>query len=255
MTADPRREPKSPGALPYGDETYADGFAAGYGEGLREGLREVLGHVTRGHTVAELRMLVESRLARIHEDVELKRKSLTNPPQRTPWTALLRTPRPAPRPVGEPALPEFAFGRSYLFREERPDRALAFLRRVAPEHARVLWVSQQPPPELGGGGADRVVPIRPTARAGGDGSVPGVGPGEIAGRIQTLCGGGPPVVVFSDALEYLLSEYGPETTVRFAMWLPPWAQESGGTAIVSLDPGTMAEQDLRRVQKAFTSLV
>jgi hypothetical protein len=252
----PRRELRGPSVAEraVGDDSYAEAYANGYGEGLRESLRELLGHITRGHTVAELRMLVESRLARVAEDVDLKRKGLTGPPQRTPWSALLKPPRPdaAPVAVGT-SQPDWAIGQSYLFREERPEHAPRFVQRAAGRHEGVVWVGHHPPPELGVP-PDRVTHLRPSGRPTGDGTTAGIGPGEIAGQIQSVHDQLGSILVYTDALEYLLTEYGAEPTVRFAMWLGPWAQENRSTTVVSLDPGAMEERDLRRVLKAFSTL-
>ncbi len=261
MTDEPRRDarpvPLAPPPRTAGDDAYADAYAAGYGEGIRESLREVLGHASRGHTVAEIRMLIEGRLARVAEDIELKKKGLTGPPQRTEWRALLKPP-PRPAPVAVPAAagpvvgPEWALGGSYLFREERPERGPEFVGRNAARHEGVVWVSHQPPPDLGLP-ADRVTHLRPTGRLAAGGQTP-IGPGEAAGQIQAVHDRLGSILVYTDAIEYLLTEHGADPTVRFATWLAPWAQENRSTAVVSLDPGTMEERDLRRVQKVFSHL-
>jgi hypothetical protein len=247
------RSPSAPDRAA-GDDSYAEAYANGYGEGLRESLRELLGHITRGHTVAELRLLVESRLARVSEDVELRRKGLTGPPQRTPWNALLKPPRPGGAPErAAGALPDWAVGQSYLFREERPEHAPRFVQRSAARHDGVVWVSHHAPPDLGLP-PERIAHLRPTGHPTGDGTTAGIGPGEVAGQIQSFHDLRGSILVYTDALEYLLTEYGSEPTVRFAMWLGPWAQENRSTTVVSLDPGAMEERDLRRVLKAFTTL-
>ncbi|MCI4318467.1 MAG: hypothetical protein L3J96_08005, partial [Thermoplasmata archaeon] len=96
--SDPAQEPSgTPGrAATPPDEESANAYADGYGEGLREAFREVLQHASRGHTAQELRILIESRLARWREDVEVKRKSLLGPPRRPSWGPLLRPPVPPP---------------------------------------------------------------------------------------------------------------------------------------------------------------
>ena len=68
-----RRDPAPPARddAPRPDEEYARTYADGYEEGVRSALREVLQHASRGHTAQELRILIESRLARLEEEVEL----------------------------------------------------------------------------------------------------------------------------------------------------------------------------------------
>jgi hypothetical protein len=257
VTASPRRDPRAAPPAPDpsgGEDDYANAFAAGYGEGLRESLREMLANASRGYTASELRMLIQSRLARVPEDVDLKRKSLTGPPRRPAWGALLR--RPGVRPPAAPeaaeveALPAWSAGRSYLFNEQRPDRGPRFVASVAARHRGVVWVSHQPAPVLGLP-EERVLSIRPSGGAEESGSGPGGLAGQITGFRERAEG---PVLVYTDALEYFLTEAGTEVTVRFAVWLPPWAQETGSTAVVSLDAPAMEERDYRRVQRAYSTL-
>ena len=254
----PENRSSTPAERPTGDSAYADAYAAGYGEGLREALREMMQHASRGHTAAELRILLESRLARVAEDTELKRRSLTAPPRRPAWGPLLRSPTGAPSGLsaGAPsdALPAWSAGGSYLFREERPAAGIRFVRRIADRHAQLLWVSADDPPELALA-PERASHVRPSARPTADGTTVGTGPGEVAGAIQRATERGGPVLVYLDALEFFLTEYGTEPTLRFATWLGSWAKETGSTAVVSVDPGTMEERDRRRLQRAFGTLV
>ncbi|MGI0151647.1 MAG: hypothetical protein ACREC5_06910, partial [Thermoplasmata archaeon] len=239
MSGEPRRDPRRNPPEP-GDTAYADAYAAGFGEGLRESLREVLQHAARGHTTAEIRILVESRIARIPEETELKRRSLVSPPRRPAWGALLRPPAPvAPEPPSAPgpgASAGWQPGTSYLFREERPREGIRFAREVADRHQRIVWVSHDDPPALGVPG-ERVVSVRPSARPPGGSA--GAEPGEIAGRVQRARTEGGPVLAYVDALEFFVTEFGSEPTVRFATWLGTWARESGSTCILSVDPGTL----------------
>ncbi len=266
MTSEPARGLRPPAAPPPppatpaeapppGDASYAEAYAAGYGEGVRDSLREVLTHAARGHTTAEIRILVESRIARIPEEVELKRRSLTQPPRRPAWGALLRAPGPVPpapaaAPTAGPAAPPapFAPGTAYLFREEQPREGIRFAREVAGRHGRILWVSPERPPDLGLP-ADRISFLPPRARpATGE---EGGGPGEIAGRIRSSPADDGAVLAYVDALEYFATEFGAETTVRFATWLASWARETGATVVVSLDPKSLPEREFSRLQRAF----
>lgn len=258
MTEEPRKDPHNlpPPERASGDASYAEAYAAGYGEGLRESLKELLQHASRGHTATELRILVESRLARVPEDVELKRKSLLNPPRRTAWNSWLRPPAPptagtAPA-ASPPELPTFVPGSSYLFREERPRLGPRFVATIAAQHAGGVWVSSSDPPDphllIG-----KWLTVRPSARPSGNGNAPGGGPGEVAGRIQEATGPGG-LLVYLDTLEMFLTEHGSETTLKFATWLGGWAKENRSTAVVSVDPGAFSEQDRRRLQRAFNIL-
>jgi Protein of unknown function (DUF835) len=241
------------------DEEYARTYAAGYEEGVRSALRELLGHVSRGHTPAELRMLVESRLARLSEEVELKRRSLLAPPRQPAWAALLRAPaaaRPWLAPVGSsPHLGEVrvAAGRSLLIKEERPQRALEVLQEGARQFPRVVVVSLHPP-ELPGIPPDHRLVVPVAAGADRPGVAP-LGPGEISGRLRepTEAPGG--ALVYVDALEYLATEHTLEMTLRFVHWLVNQVSETGSALLVSFDPRSIDLKDLSRLERAFQSVV
>ncbi|MCI4337856.1 MAG: DUF835 domain-containing protein [Thermoplasmata archaeon] len=248
-----RKEPNpAEPPAPAGDAEFAEGYIQGYAEGLREGLRELLQHASQGHTTAELRVLVKSRISRIPEDVELKRRHLLAPPRRSSWEPLLK---PPPRSSGGTALsdsagPQWAPGKAFLFREERPRAAVRFAQAQASHHTRALWISFEAPPPLGlGEGA--VEWLRPSVNRPGDPEAgSGSDPGAIAGRIKER-GSDPPLLVYLDALEELRTQYGNELTLRFASWLGQWVAGSDSTVVASLDDATLAEPERRRLQRSF----
>ena len=245
---------------PPADEEYARAYAAGYEEGVRNALRETLEHISRGHTPQEVRMLTASRLARLSEEVELKRKSLLAPPRRPAWGSLLRPPAPArpwtgPVPGATTASVRLLPGRSLLVREERPARALEILRANAGAFSRVATVSMRPP-ELPGFPSGH----RTDLTVGGPGSAEGPGaagltPGEISGRLRdpTEAPGG--ALVYVDALEYLATEHGLEVTVKFVHWLVTQAQETGSALLVSFDPRSLDVRDVSRLERAFETVL
>ena len=241
---------------PPADEEYARAYAAGYEEGVRGALRETLEHISRGHTPQEVRMLTASRLARLSEEVELKRKSLLAPPRRPAWGSLLRPPAPArpwagPVPGASAAAIRLVPGRSLLVREERPARAVEILRANAGSFPRVATVSMRPP-DLPGVPADHRLDLT----VGGPG--PGTGgltPGEISGRLRdpTEAPGG--ALVYVDALEFLATEHGLEMTVKFIHWLVTQAQETGSALLVSFDPRSLDVRDVSRLERAFETVL
>ena len=262
MNATERRngEPSSRDEEPPADEEYARAYAAGYEEGVRGALRETLEHVSRGHTPQEIRMLTASRLARLSEEVELKRKSLLAPPRRPAWGSLLRPPAPArpwtgPVPGASAAAIRLVPGRSLLVREERPTRAVEILRANAPSFPRVAIVSMRPPEVPGVSAAHRTdltvggVVTSEGATAGG------LTPGEISGRLRdpTEAPGG--ALVYVDALEYLATEHGLEMTVKFVHWLVTQAQETGSALLVSFDPRSLDVRDVSRLERAFETVL
>ena len=241
------------------DEDYARAYAAGFGEGIRSALREILQHTSRGHTAQELRILAESRLARLNEEVELKRKSLLAPPRRPAWNSLLRAPQPArpwvaPVPGASPN-PRLKSGASVLVREERPARALDFLRASAPGFPRVVLVSMRPPELVPPPGTERL-----EVALGGRGTPDGRGaehltPGEIGGRLRepTEAPGG--ALVYVDALEYLATEHTFEQTLQFVHWLVTQAKETGSALVVSFDRRSIDLKDLSRLEHAFDTVI
>lgn len=242
---------------PPADEEYARTYAAGYEEGVRSGLREVLQHTSRGHTAQELRILVESRLARLDEEVELKRRSLLAPPRRPAWNSLLRAPQPARQWVptfGTPgtASPRLNPGRSVLLREEKPARAVEILRANLQEFPRAALVSLRPP-ELPGLSKERRLDIVPSGSDLAGGSR--LSPGEIGGHLRepTESPGG--ALVYVDALEYLIGEYGLELTLKFANWLVAQAEQTSSALIVSFDPRAIDTRELSRLERAFQTVL
>ena len=262
MNASERRNsgPRPPEEEPPADEEYARAYAAGYEEGVRGALRETLEHVGRGHTPQEIRMLTASRLARLSEEVELKRKSLLAPPRRPAWGSLLRPPAPArawtgPIPGATVTSYKLLPGRSLLVREERPVRAVEILRGNASSFPRVATVSMRPP-EVSAVSADRRTDIVVGGPTAADGSGPGaLTPGEISGRLRdpTEAPGG--ALVYVDALEYLATEHGLDLTVKFVHWLVTQAQETGSALLVSFDPRSLDVRDVSRLERAFESVL
>ncbi len=231
------------------DDEYARAYSEGYGEGLRDALREMLAHLSRGHTPHEVRMIVESRLARVREEVELKRKSLLSPPRRPSWGALLRPPAPGNEPG--PSAPETVLaGRSVLFLEERPARAIACAEASAAGFARILVLSFHPP-TLRGVPAERIefVPVR-SSGVGGEGA----DPSGLSGRILEALGRGGGTLVYLDAVEVLSSEAGAERTSKFVTWLAGEVARGAGALIASADPAALDAKERVLYQRAFNAV-
>jgi hypothetical protein len=231
------------------DDEYIEGYSKGYGDGLREALREVRAHTARGASPQELRMIIESRLARIPEDVEVRRKGLLAPPRRPPWTSLLR-PAAAPTTWAPPrtALPSPAVapGTSVLVREARPDRAVELLRRSAPNFRRVVLVSRRPP-EIPGANVTAIVPA---ARAGGDGGRGALEPEVLAGQIDQFVSEGS-VLTYLDEVEFLTSEYGVGPTIQILQWFTSRAIQNGSAVVACLHPNALNPRELSTVERAF----
>ena len=234
------------------DEEYADAYSEGYGEGLREAFREVLSHVGRGHTVGEIRVLVESRLARIRDDVSAKRRNILGPPRRPAWGALLRPPtgsRPEPD-----SIPRLARGSSYLFREDRPRHALTFVSRAGGEYGRILCVTTNPP-EFAGVPRNRIEVLRLALPSPGLGASEGeLDPGGLGGRIKEATEAAGGALVYLDALEVMSTEYSLDTTLKFVNFVTAQVARTGSAFVASVDPGTLEDRDLRRLQRSFNTV-
>jgi hypothetical protein len=245
-------EPEEPPA----DEGYARTYAAGYEEGLRTALREVLAHASRGRTNQELRALIQSRLAQLAEEVDLKRRSLLGPPRTRPFGDLVRGPRstgpgagtaPGPGGLRGPLGPK----ETVLVREARPERAVELLRVSRARFPRLALVSLRPP-ALGEPNVETVVV---SVRDPGGSSAGHLSPGEVAGRLRAPLEAAGGALVYVDALEFFVGEEGPEVTLRFARWLVEEVQASGSALIVSYDPRALAGTDGSRLERLFGEVV
>ncbi|MHB1435883.1 MAG: DUF835 domain-containing protein [Thermoplasmata archaeon] len=229
------------------DEEFARAYALGYEEGIRTALKEMIEHAARGHSPAELRMLLESRVARLSEEVEVKRRTLLAPPRRTVWATATAPPRPwSGSPAGRtPRL--LAPGRGYLVPEPRPDRALELIRGSAPGAPRILLISRRPP-ELPGVPDDRRVDLRPS---GTDNPSAAGSLGELSGRIRDALSGSPGAWIYLDAVEFLLTSLSPELVLHFVRWLLDLVEEAKAGLIVSVDPSALEPRDFSRLSHLF----
>jgi hypothetical protein len=251
---EPRR-PSAPADAPSSgapDDEYARAYSEGYGEGLREALREMLQHASRGHTASELRLLIESRLARVRDEVELKRKSVLSPPRRPSWGAMLRPPSPAPPgpTSGRTDGAVVGAGDSFLFREERPTRAWALTVASASRFPRTVVASLRPP-TLPGVPADRVTFVR-VGTSNVDGAISD--PGQLAGAIRPAIEAPGGALVYLDACETLATEAGAETMLKFITWLTGEAAATGSAVVVSIDPRSLDATVVSRLQRSFKSV-
>jgi len=244
------------GDEPPADEAYARTYAAGYEEGLRSALRELLAHASRGRTNAELRALIQSRLARLSEEVDLKRRSLLAPPRPRPFGELLREPRPpasiAPRVgAGSGLRGTLSPKETVLVREARPERAVELLRQSRRAFPRLALVSLRPPDLADPAVETIVVPVR----EGGSAAANPLAPGEILGRLRAPLDAPGGALVYVDALEFLVTEQGPELMLRFTRWLVEEVQRSGSALLVSYDPRALAGTDASRLERLFGEVV
>lgn len=252
MSAPPRPRPPEPSAdAPPSDEEYARTYAAGYEEGLRSALRELLAHASRGHTNQELRALIQSRLARLADEVDLKRRSLLAPPRPRTWDGLSR-----PRPAGVGSVEtvpaaRLGPGASLLVCEERPRTGLEVVRANLGRFPRVVLVSPGVP-DVGLAGSDRQLAI--DVRNSGTAAPDHLTPGEVLGRLKepTESDGG--ALVYVDALEFFVTAEGLEVTQRFAQRLVEQVGRTGSALVVSFHPRSLEAKDQSRLERTFAQV-
>lgn len=235
--------PARPARAP--DEEYADAYADGYAEGLREALREMLQHAARGHTAHELRFLIESRLARIDEDVALKRRSLLAPPRRLPNTPMFRSSAGPARSA--PASPiAVARGESIVVFEDAPERALTLVADSAAGFPCVVAVGFHRP-------AFRGVPperLRYHSVADGPSGEP-AHPESILGEVAESMAGEGGALVYCDALEALATTIRADGALKFVQWLAAEAGRTGSGLIVSVGPRSFADPERSALRRLF----
>ena len=244
-------EPEEPPA----DEEYARTYAAGYEEGLRTALRELLAHASRGRTNQELRALIQSRIAGLAEEVDLKRRSLLAPPRGRPFGDLARS-RAAGFAAGRSAASAEAHAplgprETVLVREARPERAVELLRLSKAKFPRIALVSLRPP-ELGDPRLETTVV---SVREAGASAAGHLAPGQVAGRLRASLDAPGGALVYVDALEFFVGEEGADVTLRFASWLVEEVQRTGSALLVSYDPRALAATDASRLERLFAEVL
>ncbi len=240
------------GDEPPADEERARAYADGFGEGIRTALKDLLQHVSQGYTASELRLLVQGRLARVSDEVELKRRSLLGPPR--PRADVLFGNRPSPPRSWSPSGGKVHVVplQSYLVNERQPARALALVASALEDFPRTVLASLRPPPlpELP---AARRVELGVTA-TGAPGEPPRPIPlGQLAGRLHEAMAVPGGALVYLDALEFLFSGESGDVAVQFAFWLTGEAGRTGSAVVVSVDGTSFDLKQFTRIQRAFSA--
>ncbi|MFZ0699244.1 MAG: hypothetical protein WAN74_03525 [Thermoplasmata archaeon] len=235
---------------PPADEERARAYAEGFGEGIRTALKDILQHVSEGYTASELRLLVQGRLARVEDEVELRRRSMLGPP-RTRADVLFANGPPPPRSWSPGGGTVHVVPRqSYLVNEPHPSRALALVAAVLADFPRTILLSLHPPALPGLPAARRVELSLTSASAPGEVARP-IPLGQIGGRLREAMAGG--ALVYTDALDFLLAEEPTDTMVQFAAWLTDEARSTGSAVVVSIDAAALDLKQFTRIQRTFST--
>jgi|GEM_PF-413496 hypothetical protein len=247
--------PASPVPVPDPDEEAARAYADGYGEGVRNALRDIIGLASQGHSASEIRLFAQTRLARLGEEIALKRRSRLVPPDRIPLETLLRGPRAlgGGEPVSSPLI---AFpGHSYLFVDPRGLKARGFLHSLLERGMAAVALTRFPrelKEAMGRSNLKILYLGRQEASEEGVESVQDADPGLLTGRIQRALEGFPsPPVIHLEAFEYLETEVGFEKALKFIHWLTGEVQARRGVLIVSLDPVSLEPRQLSLLRRDF----
>lgn len=244
------------GETPYDPGEGPTSYAKGWGDGVREALHYVQRLVGRGHTSAEVRVFIESRLGHLDEEIALKRRTLLSSPTGIPVESLVRVhPKGSTqRPTFPPALP----GYNYLFLEETRDVARAFLRELLPRVGRTLAITRLPSDVRRVGGPQELVILHLGVETSSEEGVEAAesSPNAFTGRIESfLAKTPPPALIYLDAFEYLTTQNGFEITMRFAYWLHNRIQSHHGVLIVSVDPESMSRAQVATLERDFNHVV
>ncbi len=231
------------------DEEYARTYADGYSEGVRNALREILSYAARGHTVAELRYLVQSRLAQLPDEVDHKRRALLALPRGgSTWGYASRGSAP-PRPwPGIGGGVRVGAGRTYLVRETRPRRALELVANAAPMFRGIAAISAVPPAFPGvDPGRVRSFPLSTT----------GEGPSieSLGGDVRAFLKEHPETLVYFDGLEEIHLHVGGDPTLRFVRWLTQETLSAGGALVAVVHPRTLEPKEQAALERFFQVLV
>lgn len=245
--------------LTWGRPEPSDGpttYSRGWGDGARDALHYVSRLIARGHTPAEIRVFVESRLAHLDEEVSLKRKTLTSAPNGIPVESLVRV---QPKGSGlRPAFPPVVPGYTYLFLEENRGVAREFLREVLPHTGRALAITRIPTDLRRLAPPSRLLLLHPGVETS---SLEGVEPAEytvsgLTGKVENfLARTPPPALLYVEAFEYLCTQNGFEIATRFAYWLHGRAQARQGILVMSMDPGAFSRAQIATVERDFNQVV
>ncbi len=247
----PAPDRPSPGA-PEGpaEEGGAGAYARGFGDGVRSALREVMSWASRGHTPAELKVLAQSRLSHLDEEVALKRRTLLSAPQSIPLESLLRV----RGPESAPGFPPLAPGYTYLFLEERPLLARRFLAEALPRLGGALGLTRLPGELRAVAPREALEVLYLGVESPSDPGVEGAS-NNVSGltsRVQDFLGrDGSSRALYLEAFDYLTVWNDFEPAMKFLYWASAEVHSHRGVLLVSVDPDSLSRVQLRTLERDF----
>lgn len=226
-----------------GDEEKRKAFLKGYEGGLRAAWREIGSLTTRGYSSTELGVMAKSKLAVLYRDVEA-------------MEAHLLEEEGIPVVGGEDSDPKEQIGRrgSYLVREPKADRVFGLFADLLRMKARGLCVTRIHPEDL-----RARYPIHSAGFIWLSKSVGTKGQGmavaepsalvDIASAISDFADEGGNAVVVLEGLEYMISQNGFASTMRFLQKVNEKIVLNDSYLLISANPAAMKEQEYKLLAK------
>lgn len=212
-------------------------FLKGYERGIRDMIAEVLRMTARGYGSTELSVILRSKA--IDKAVEaIDRKIAAGE---------------VDLGIEAPTLGRLKPGGSYLVRETKGERVFALVRELASKGARPLYFSRTHPEELEGFGIAASDVIWLSRQSGK--SFRTASPTDLVGLTSTmhrhLQGGSAAVAV--EGLEYLVSQNGFPSVLRFVQTLHEKAVLRDSYLLVSANPDAFKDADYRQLAQSVTA--
>ena len=226
-----------------GDDEKRRSFLRGYEEGLRAAWREIGALTTRGYSSTELGVLAKSKLAVLYRDVEA-------------MEARLREEEGIPVVGGSEMTADRELGRRgvYLVREPKAERVFRLFSDLLRTNARGLCITRIHPDDLrsryrieeagfiwlskSSGTKGRGMAIaEPSALV------------DIASAIADFTEGGGNAAVLLEGLEYMISQNGFGSILRFLQKVNEKIVLSDSVLLISANPAAMKDQEYRLLAK------
>ncbi|TLZ76426.1 MAG: DUF835 domain-containing protein [Methanobacteriota archaeon] len=226
-----------------GDDEKRKAFLKGFEEGLKAAWREIGSLTTRGYSSTELMVMAKSKMAVLYRDVEAMESRLV---EEEGIPVVGGGEMPTRKDIGRRG--------AYLVREPKAERVFELfaellrdearglcITRIHPDDARTryplgdagfIWLSKS----AGKKGEDMAV-AEPTALV------------DIASAIAEFAADGGNAAVLLEGLEYLISQNGFASTMRFLQKVNEKIVLNDSYLLISANPAAMKEQEYRLLAK------